>query len=251
MAHTQVFDDGWFRKAQAMEAAGRHLRRHFVAAQRDPATDATADDGSDRHSRGRGHRPGWRSGGREFGRGGPEFGRGGPFGFGGPFGPFGPGRGGRGGNRARRGDIRAAALILLAEEPRNGYQLIQELANRSDGAWRASPGSVYPALQQLEDEGLIRAVTDEGRKVWELTDAGHAYVEENREKLGTPWDAVGGGIPDGVRDLADMGIQVGSAVHQVVRAGDDAQIAQAVTILTETRRALYRLLAGEDNQPAS
>jgi DNA-binding PadR family transcriptional regulator len=246
MTHTQAIDDGWFRKAQAMESVGRHLHRHFLAAQPDPATDATAEDGSDRHSRGRGHRPGWRSGGREFGRGGPEFGRGGPFGFGGPFGPFGPGRGGRGGNRARRGDVRAAALVLLAEEPRNGYQLIQELANRSDGAWRASPGSVYPALQQLEDEGLIRAVTDDGRKLWELTDAGHAYVNENREKLGTPWDAVGGGIPDGVRDLADIGLQVGSAVHQVVRAGDDAQIAQAVTILTETRRALYRLLAGDD-----
>jgi DNA-binding PadR family transcriptional regulator len=259
MTHTQVFDDGWFRKAQGLESAGsarRQLHRHFRAAQRDPnpdaatgVTGAAADDGSERHTRGREHRPGWRPGGREFGRGGPEFGRGGPFGFGGPFGPFGPGRG-RGGNRARRGDVRAAALILLAEEPRNGYQLIQELANRSDGAWRASPGSVYPALQQLEDEGLIRAVTDDGRKLWELTDAGRAYVEENRDKLGTPWDAVGGGVPDGVRDLADIGLQVGSAVHQVVRAGDDAQIAQAVTILTETRRALYRLLAGDD-KPAS
>ncbi len=169
MTHTQAFDDGWLRKAQAMESMGRHLRRHLRDAlhdpRTDPATNATADDGSERHSRGREHRPGWRSGGREFGRGGPEFGRGGPFGFGGPFGPFGPGRGGRGGNRARRGDVRAAALILLAEEPRNGYQLIQELANRSDGAWRASPGSVYPALQQLEDEGLIRAVTDDGRKL--------------------------------------------------------------------------------------
>jgi DNA-binding PadR family transcriptional regulator len=252
MTHTQGFDDGWLRRAQAMESAGRHLQRHLRAALYGPDTDATnaAADGSERHSRGRENRPGWRSGGREFGRGGPEFGRGGPFGFGGPFGPFGPGRGGRGGNRARRGDVRAAALILLAEEPRNGYQLIQELANRSDGAWRASPGSVYPALQQLEDEGLIRAVTDDGRKLWELTDAGRTYVEQNREKLGTPWDAVGGGIPDGVRDLADIGMQVGSAVHQVVRAGDDAQIAQAITILTETRRALYRLLAGDD-KPAS
>ena len=257
MTHTQAFDDGWFRKPQAaefMESAGRHLHRHFRAALRDPntdpATNAAADDGSDRHSRGREHRPGWRPGGREFGRGGPEFGRGGPFGFGGPFGPFGPGRGGRGGNRARRGDVRAAALILLAEEPRNGYQLIQELANRSDGAWRASPGSVYPALQQLEDEGLIRATTDDGRKLWELTDAGRSYVDENREKLGTPWDAVGGGVPDGVRDLVEIGMQVGAAVHQVRAAGSDAQIVQAAKILTETRRSLYRLLAGDD-EPAS
>jgi DNA-binding PadR family transcriptional regulator len=210
-----------------------------------------ADDGPEHHGPEHHgpehHGPG--RGGRRFG--GPEFRfGGGPFGFGGPFGPFGPGRGPRGGRRARRGDVRGAALLLLAEEPRNGYQIIQELANRSDGAWRASPGSIYPALQQLEDEGLIRATSDDGRRQWELTDTGRTYVEENRESLGTPWESVGGGVPDGVRDLADIGLQVGSAVHQVVRAGNDAQIARAVKILTDTRRALYRVLA-EDDESAS
>ena len=69
----------------------------------------------------------------------------------------GMGFGGPGGrrSRARRGDVRAAILLLLAEEPRNGYGLMQEIEHRSEGAWRPSPGSVYPALAQLEDEGLI------------------------------------------------------------------------------------------------
>src|SRR3974390_151491 len=91
-------------------------------------------------------------------RGGP----GGP-GFRGPFGEFGPGagfggpRGFRRHGKARRGDIRTAAPLLLAEEPRNGYAIMQEIEERSSGIWRPSPGSVYPALAQLEDEGLIRS----------------------------------------------------------------------------------------------
>src|SRR3954464_14106765 len=90
--------------------------------------------------------------------------------------------------RMRRGDVRAALLVLLAEEPRNGYGLMQEIEERSDGEWRPSPGSVYPALSQLEDEGLIRSLEEAGRKAFERTDAGRAYVEENREALGTPWE---------------------------------------------------------------
>src|SRR4051794_27554760 len=113
-------------------------------------------------------------------------GGGGPFWFGGPMG----GRGGpfgRGG-RARRGDVRAALLALLAEEPRNGYQLMQEIERRSEGVWRPSPGSVYPALQQLEDEGLVRQVEQEGRKLYELTDEGRAHVAERGDELAAPWD---------------------------------------------------------------
>src|SRR6185312_4251808 len=92
--------------------------------------------------------------------------------FGGPFGGF-PGGGPRGrGRKARRGDIRTAALLLLSEEPRNGYQIMQEVQERSGGVWRASPGSVYPALSQLEDEGLIRSEEHDGRKHYVLTDEG-------------------------------------------------------------------------------
>ena len=107
-------------------------------------------------------------GGHRHGRCGPghrarrsEFPFGGGFPQGGP--PFGRGR------KARRGDVRAAALVLLDEEPRNGYQLMQEIEQRSDGAWRPSPGSVYPALAQLEDEGLVRTTETDGRKAYELT----------------------------------------------------------------------------------
>src|SRR5450432_1778489 len=105
------------------------------------------------------------------------FGPGAGYGF--PFG--GPGGGGRGrgrGRKARRGDIRTAALLLLAEEPRNGYQIMQEVEERSDGAWRPSPGSVYPALQQLEDEDLIRSEEIDGRKLFRLTDAGQAQLKD-------------------------------------------------------------------------
>src|SRR5829696_5354997 len=121
----------------------------------------------------------------------------------------GPGRGRRGrrdagpwgfpghrGPRARRGDVRTALLVLLAEEPRNGYQLMQEIEQRSDGVWRPSPGSVYPALQLLEDEGLVR-VEGEGRKAYTLTDAGRAHVEENAAQLGAPWEAVKGDMGQG------------------------------------------------------
>ena len=105
--------------------------------------------------------------------------RGGPHRRGPCFGPgFGPGFGR--GQRARRGDVRAALLALLAEEPRNGYQLMQEIERRTEGVWRPSPGSVYPALQQLEDEGLVRAQEGGGRKLFELTDDGREYVAEPR-----------------------------------------------------------------------
>src|SRR5262245_4280689 len=109
------------------------------------------------HPRQRGRR-----GGRDFGPFGPDFGFG-------PRGPHGPGRGRR---RMRRGDVRAAILVLLNEEPRNGYQLMQEIEERSDGNWRPSPGSVYPAIQQLEDEGLVAASTEGEGKQLELTKSG-------------------------------------------------------------------------------
>src|ERR1051326_168657 len=125
---------------------------------------------------------------RAFGPGGQPFG---PY-FGGPGRRFGRGR------RARRGDIRTAALLLLAEEPRNGYPIMQGLEERSGGVWRPSPGSVYPALAQLEDEGLVRADEQDGRRTFALTDAGRAYVEERRESLEIPWEGMARGVDDDV-----------------------------------------------------
>ena len=196
---------------------------------------------------GRGGRGGFPFGGpgsRGRGSGGPGFG--GP-GFGGP--PFGPpGFGGpfRRGPRVRRGDVRAAALALLSEQPLNGYQIIQQIAERSGGVWRPSPGSVYPALQQLEDEGLIRSVETEGRRTFELTDAGRVHVEQHKEELTAPWEAVAGTVTDDILELRELGMQLFMAFTQVTHAGTKAQIAEAREVLVEARRALYRILAESD-----
>jgi DNA-binding PadR family transcriptional regulator len=166
------------------------------------------------------------------------------------FGPWfaEPGRRGMRGPRARRGDVRAAALALLAEEPMNGYQIIQAISERSDGVWRPSPGSVYPALQQLEDEGLIRAEAGEGgRRAYQLTDEGRSYVEAHPDEVRAPWDAVAGAVGDAAIEMRKLIGQVAMAAHQVLSAGTDAQVAQARQALTDTRKALYRLLAADDD----
>jgi DNA-binding PadR family transcriptional regulator len=143
----------------------------------------------------------------------------------------------------RRGDVRAALLVLLDEEPRNGYSLMQEIEHRSDGVWRPSPGSVYPALAQLEDEGLVRAEEADGRKLYRLTDEGKAHVEENRERLGTPWEGLVDESAEGAMDLRALMFGIGGAVIQIVQGGDEAQVEKARTVLTDARKALYKILA--------
>lgn len=171
---------------------------------------------------------------------------------GGPPGPpftiplHGPGHGHFGHRRRmRRGDVRAAILLLLGEEPRNGYQVMQELEQRSDGAWRPSPGSVYPALQLLADEGLIRGETREGGTIYELTDSGRAHLEEHRERFGEPWAQAGADVPEGLRDLGRLLGEVAMAARQVMHAGDVAHAKAAAEVLAETRRKLYGILAGD------
>jgi DNA-binding PadR family transcriptional regulator len=199
-----------------------------------------------------GAKPGCRSA-RHGGRHGHEFAHGprGEFG-GGPFGGFGPGGGGpRGrGRRARRGDIRTAALLLLAEEPRNGYQIMQEVQERSGGVWSPSPGSVYPALQQLEDEGLIRTQESDGRKLFAITDEGRALLAERGTERPAPWEQAGGA--GGAHELGRLMREVASAFVQVMRTGSEGQIAKAGGVLAATRRDLYRILAdGDDAGTAS
>ena len=152
------------------------------------------------------------------------------------------------GRRMRRGNVRAAILLLLEDEARNGYQLMQELEERSGGAWRPSPGSVYPALQLLADEGLIRSVARETGNVYELTDEGRKHLDEHRERIGTPWEQAGADVPEGVRELMRLAMQVGIAARQVVHAGSVAQAKEASEILANTRRALYRILAEDDSK---
>jgi len=160
----------------------------------------------------------------------------------GPWRGMGLGPGGRR-SRARRGDVRAAMLLLLEEEPRNGYQLMEEIESRSGGAWRPSPGSVYPALAQLEDEGLIRSDEGVGRRSFALTDEGRSYVADNREALGSPWNDAGEEVPSNFVDLRALIGGIGMATLQVVQTGDEAQIAEAKDVLSEARKALYRILA--------
>jgi DNA-binding PadR family transcriptional regulator len=174
-------------------------------------------------SRGRGR-------GRRFGAG--------PFGF--------PEFGGHRGPRARRGDVRAALLTLLAEEPRNGYQLMQEIEQRSDGLWRPSPGSVYPALQLLQDEGLVSSSEDAGRRLFDLTAEGRAYVEARADELAAPWDAVKGGVDEGRSQLMSIMRQAAMAAGQILHAGSDAQVEEAKSVLADTRRSLYRILAEDE-----
>jgi DNA-binding PadR family transcriptional regulator len=172
-----------------------------------------------------------------------------PFGGGGPgFGPGGPRW--RGGRKARRGDIRTAALLLLAEEPRNGYQIMQEVQERSDGAWRPSPGSVYPALAQLEDEGLIRSEEIDGRKAYRLTVDGLAHVEQRDPERPAPWEQMSGDTPPKVVELGKIMREVAFAFMQVMRTGSDEQQEQARKVLAEVRRELYRIL-GEGSEPES
>jgi DNA-binding PadR family transcriptional regulator len=168
---------------------------------------------------------------------------GGPGGF--PFGPPG-GPGFRRGPKARRGDVRTAALLLLAEEPRNGYQIMQELEERTDGAWRPSAGSVYPALQLLEDEGLIRSSEADGRKLFELTDAGRKLVAERGEDQPAPWDQMAADPNDEGRATMGLMREIGMALFQVLNSGNETQRAEARTLLTNVRRDLYRILADGD-----
>jgi DNA-binding PadR family transcriptional regulator len=166
------------------------------------------------------------------------------------FGFGGPGWSSRGGRRkARRGDIRTAALLLLAEEPRNGYEIMQEVQERSEGVWRPSPGSVYPALAQLEDEGLIRAEEIDGRKVFVITDAGRAVLTERGEDRPAPWEEMSSGVGDDHVQIGKLIRDVAFAFSQLARTGSESQLAAAREVLAQARRDLYRILADGDDAP--
>ncbi|OBH58912.1 PadR family transcriptional regulator [Mycobacterium sp. E2479] len=179
----------------------------------------------------------------------------GPLGFGPPFGPgfgpgfgFGPGgrRGGwrRGGpGRGKRGDVRAAILKLLVEQPMHGYEMIQQIAERSNGLWKPSPGSVYPTLQLLDDEGLITASETEGsKKLFELTEQGRAAAD----KIETPpWDEITEGADPGHMNLRAAVGQLFGAVAQSAHTASAEQQQRIVDILNNARREIYGIL-GED-----
>jgi DNA-binding PadR family transcriptional regulator len=141
--------------------------------------------------------------------------------------------------------VRTAILVLLAEEPRNGYQLMGEIEKRSEGAWRPSPGSMYPALQQLEDEGLVRVETAAGGRTFHLTDKGREQVKA-QQKEPAPWEVASDEVLESAADLRELFRQVALAAMQVGQAGTAAQIAEARKVLAQARKALYRILAEDD-----
>jgi DNA-binding PadR family transcriptional regulator len=147
----------------------------------------------------------------------------------------------RGSQRMGRGDIRTAILVELAEEPMHGYQLIQAIETRSGGTWKPSPGSVYPTLQLLTDEGLATATQDGERKVYSLTDAGKAAAAEltaapHPSESRRGWDSERAALPKAGAKLAQAIGQVG------MNAGKEQQ-ERAVAIIDEARKKLYAILA--------
>jgi len=188
-----------------------------------------------------------RGGGRGRGRRdgfGPGFGR---------HGGFGPGFGR--GPKVGRGDVRAAIIALLAEEPMHGYQIITELTERSGGVWNPSPGSVYPTLQAMEDQGLVTADKAEGKRVFSLTDAGRTAAEAAGDGP-APWEEAASSADRSLVDLRGLMGDVGIAIMQAGRAGSDRQIKAVGEILADTRRRIYLVLAegspaADDGEPGS
>ncbi|BDB45490.1 MULTISPECIES: PadR family transcriptional regulator [Mycobacterium] len=210
---------------RAFHGARRQARREFIENLRENAGGHDGPFG-----------PGFGGPGFGPGFGGPGFGFGRP-GFGGPRG------GGRRGGRGRRGDVRAAILVLLAERPMHGYEMIQQIAERSNGIWKPSPGSVYPTLQLLDDEGLITAnETDGSKKLFELTDEGRAAAE----KVETPpWDEIAEGVDPAHLNLRTAARQLFGAVGQSAQAASTEQQQRIVDVLNNARREIYGIL-GED-----
>jgi DNA-binding PadR family transcriptional regulator len=169
------------------------------------------------------------------------------FGFRPPFPPpgghhgRGHGRGGGRGRPGRRGNVRAAVLALLAERPMHGYEMIQELESRTGGIWRPSPGSIYPTLQLLEDEGLIVSESGGGRRRFTLTEAGQA--EATQAAQNAPWEEYADDTVSQAQDFRDAAFGIMSALRQVGFNGTPEQRGRALEVLNETKRKLYAILA--------
>lgn len=225
---------------RAAHIARRQARREFRRQLRDHAAEHCAPFGfgSGHEATGPGFGPDCRHG---FGPGfGPVFGPGGP-GFG-----FGPGghRGHRRGNRGRRGDVRLAILALLAEGPMHGYEIIQQIAERSQQLWRPSPGSVYPTLQMLVDEGLITGAETDGKKrLFELTEEGRGVAESIETP---PWEQIADGADPGQINLRTAARQLFGAVTQAGQAATTEQQQRIVDIINGARKEIYGILGETD-----
>ncbi|MEO5874488.1 MAG: PadR family transcriptional regulator [Streptosporangiaceae bacterium] len=170
----------------------------------------------------------------------------------GDFGPWGPGFDGRGrggprggqrgrGGRARRGNVKSAILALLAERPMHGYEMIGELDTRTGGIWRPSPGSIYPTLQLLEDEGMVTSEEQGGKRLFTVTDTGREEAASNPEPWQEVTDEAGASAPQAREAIG----QLVMALKQVMMAGSETQQAKALDVIVEARRKLYGILADD------
>ena len=152
----------------------------------------------------------------------------------------------RHGGRRRRGDVRAAILALLDERPMHGYEMIQELEERSDGMWRPSAGSIYPTLQLLEDEGLIVGEEHDGKRRFTLTDAGREAAADRPADRPPPWEQAADGADDERQELFASIKQFAPAVVQIAQVGTPEQAQRAKAILDDARKKLYAILAEDE-----
>jgi DNA-binding PadR family transcriptional regulator len=166
--------------------------------------------------------------------------------------PGGHGPGGHGGHgrgpwsQARRGNVRVAILSALAEQPMHGYQIMQHLESRSAGMWRPSPGSVYPTLQLLEDQGFVKSEEIQGRRVFSLTEDGKSEAQQSKERFGTPWEDAEHGEQSSRFKLRRAVFQIGAATKQVGTTGSAEQVERTLEILAAARKSIYELLAAGD-----
>ena len=202
--------------------------------------DHHTDDNRRSHRGHRGHGghggPRARRGG--FGPGfGPGFGGGPGYGPGGPgFGPRGAGRGGR----ARKGDVRSAILSLLGEAPASGYGLMKAIGEKTQGAWRPSPGSVYPTLSQLVDEQLIEPTDPEApRSDFRLTAAGQAHLAEHADQIAAAWDIAS---DDESGQLRGATMKLMGALRQFGAGATPDQQKRAADKVDALRKELYAIL---------
>ncbi|UEJ81592.1 PadR family transcriptional regulator [Brachybacterium halotolerans subsp. kimchii] len=147
--------------------------------------------------------------------------------------------------------MRTAVLLLLSEEPMHGYQLMQTIDERTGGAWSVSPGAIYPTLSQLEDEGFVEMSKEGGRKLATLTDSGKTHVEENQASWSDPFAGEDDSFAQGALDLRSSLRDLTGAVREATRSGESQHMSQVAEVLTEAKRSIYRILAGDVPAAAS
>ncbi len=146
--------------------------------------------------------------------------------------------------KAGRGDIQAMILDVLQSKPMHGYEIIRYLEDRSQGVWRPSPGSIYPTLQMLVDQGLIEAEEDKGKKIYSLTEAGKQKAK-SQDPQDMPWER-GNRAPERIMQLRMIGMQFMKTMKQIIRHGSDQQFDAAREVVEKSLKDLCDIADGSD-----